>query len=1323
MQHILAIFLILIISCSLAFGQCPTYISYSTQSEIDSFPIKHPNCSSLNHIWLNESITDPIINLQALNGIDSVYYTINILNQGQLESMEGLENIKHAKKLSINNCKSLSSLKPFQNCTFTESISIQNCESLHNLLGLENTVVLERDIKFENLASLNTLNGLNNLKSLDNLSIINCDSLNNVLALNQLEIIRFHLQIEDNDGIDTIKSFTNLTHVGGILKIYSNSSLKELFGFNNLTSVGQDVSLPEDVLTFDVLQNGGNSIIGFNSLKFENWRCEVKTSGITSINGFNSIERADIIIEYSDLTTVSGFSNLESSSQIRIVGNQHLTSIPLFNSLDSVSGTIEIDNNPILLLSSSFNSLASAELFKVLHNQLIDSIYLINLIGIDEIWIADNKSLKSISGLKYLEEIEEFRIISNDSLIILPNLEGIEFANRIEITDNNQLVNFPELSNLKKANNVLVSQCPNISTLNCCINIDTIVKSLTITLPNCTDIFGFNNLKFCGGISITCNKLQALPAFGSLIEVNTLSFSSNKAIDTLNIFNTLVTANSGITLSYNSCRVLTGFNSLINGKIKIQYNDSLCCILGFPILTTGGIEIRENISLLYIPSFNSLDSAIIISILINESLKVIDGFKNLKSLIDLEIRWNPSLSSVDGFNKLKKAERIKMDFSGAHSIPKFESLELLAEISPNHGGEGAPGISIHNMYELDTIVGFNNLRIITGDIKITGNDNLMLVNGFNYLDSIGGSLYIGSNNLKPWKMTGFNNLNSIGVKYEIVDNLVIIPNTENLTTIGLNSKNIFDGGLHIVAPIDSLSMFKKLKLLKGVLSIVATDINSLAGLETLIPNYISSITIQNNSNLTTCQQSFLCKLSLKPNFPCIIKNNSLGCNDCENIGCLTGLIQGSVFYDFNQNKIYDNDEFGIKSLGISVHPDNIKLLTMENGLFEFKGLLDQSYTISADLNSNFITTTDSLSYQVHLTLSQPKRDMLDFGLIHKKNTHSGMIYLTSSPTRCNKIVDFKLSYINTGSYVESGKVSIVIDSLTEFINSVPSATQVKGDTLVWEFSNLKSFENESITVALQMPDESFTGKYISMEPIIENNSQILSSFLYTSEIKCSYDPNDKLVFPSDSSGKNYFNQGQELFYMIRFQNDGNAEAIDIAIRDTIDQLLDMGSIRVIDASHNVRTAVIGNIVLFYFDNIWLPSFSIDEIGSQGFVLFGIHPKGLLDPGISIFNEAYIYFDQNDPIQTNVTLSTLALPTLVENYSPMLITIFPNPAINIIHIKSEEDIDNISVFSLEGILLFSSGGKALSLESLPAGQYVLKVRTTSGSISRLITVFN
>lgn len=247
-----------------------------------------------------------------------------------------------------------------------------------------------------------------------------------------------------------------------------------------------------------------------------------------------------------------------------------------------------------------------------------------------------------------------------------------------------------------------------------------------------------------------------------------------------------------------------------------------------------------------------------------------------------------------------------------------------------------------------------------------------------------------------------------------------------------------------------------------------------------------------------------------------------------------------------------------------------------------------------------------------------------------------------------------LSAYNNGCLPVNGQICMVPDSNTTFVSSTPSPDLISGDTLIWNLNQLTA-DSGLFQPSLHFLADStlFIGDLICYDIIIkplqgdlDTTNNILQ---YCSQVTASYDPNDKNVYPPGICDDHFVEHAQSLNYTLRFQNTGNAPAVNIELIDTISPDLDLWTIRIASQSHpNLATWPDTNGVLhFRHDNIFLPDSTSDPLGSQGYIIYEIQPQTGLPDGTRVENFADIYFDFNDPIRTNTVFNTYvsSLPIL------------------------------------------------------------------------------
>lgn len=436
------------------------------------------------------------------------------------------------------------------------------------------------------------------------------------------------------------------------------------------------------------------------------------------------------------------------------------------------------------------------------------------------------------------------------------------------------------------------------------------------------------------------------------------------------------------------------------------------------------------------------------------------------------------------------------------------------------------------------------------------------------------------------------------------------------------------------------------------------------------------------------------------------------------------IINGTIFYDINENGIQDNGEPSLTGKMVEVINDSKFYTTQINGNFNF--CRDSgTYQIKCIPLNYWQFTTDSI-ITINVTDTSTYITNVNFGIKMHPSISDLSVDIAESPARVGFTIRNWITYKNEATVTQNGYVMVKIDTLTSFVSSVPSPDSLNGNILVWDYSNLIPFEQRQIQIYLLMPDFSHLGEMLTTTAIIypiegdavpANNYDTLMQVLTGS-----VDPNDKSV-DKGKGNEGYTLFGEELAYTIRFQNTGTDTAFIVQIRDTIDRHLDIATMRIVSSSHHVRLDVKeNNIATFIFENILLPDSTTNETNSNGFVKFGIKPKSGLAENTVVNNKAYIYFDYNPPVITNLVLNTFvsAIPTSggIDGHSasnkPNVI-IYPNPATDeITIIKSDASSNNylVSIKNIQGQLLMQQlivkEKTEIDINSLSKGIYILEL---------------
>ena len=355
--------------------------------------------------------------------------------------------------------------------------------------------------------------------------------------------------------------------------------------------------------------------------------------------------------------------------------------------------------------------------------------------------------------------------------------------------------------------------------------------------------------------------------------------------------------------------------------------------------------------------------------------------------------------------------------------------------------------------------------------------------------------------------------------------------------------------------------------------------------------------------------------------------------------------RGKVYWDENQNGIKDTNEIGLGSQIIERQSGPLYTSSADStGRYKLFGQRNALDTLSYIAPVNwFLTTPGSIPIYTD-TLGQI--DSLDFGIACNPNVTDVAISLNETRMRCNAQVNFSINYMNQGITVESGTITLEIDSALGFVGSSDTNYTQSGNQITWVYNNLAPFQTGSISVLVTVPaigGNIALGDTVNYSVSIQTQgNDIDTSNNYCSRvgvIRCSFDPNDKLV-NKGVCASGYTLMDEELEYTVRFQNTGNDTAYNVYISDVMDAQMHPSTLRILGSSHPMELNVRDNgVVTFAFNNIMLPDSGANQAESNGFVKFAISPRDTINIGSEVANTAYIYFDNNYPIKTNTTLNT------------------------------------------------------------------------------------
>jgi len=277
-----------------------------------------------------------------------------------------------------------------------------------------------------------------------------------------------------------------------------------------------------------------------------------------------------------------------------------------------------------------------------------------------------------------------------------------------------------------------------------------------------------------------------------------------------------------------------------------------------------------------------------------------------------------------------------------------------------------------------------------------------------------------------------------------------------------------------------------------------------------------------------------------------------------------------------------------------------------------------------------------------------------------------------------------------------------------------------------DISETGSFECTNFVVHYESSCEIEPGDTICYSALLDMSSIEASCAVFSQasteqcvEVIGSYDPNDKRGLTKGDGENNYIEAGQELEYMVRFQNTGTDTAFTVRIDDLLSEQFDVTSIRPIMASHDYSMSVAERKLSFLFEDIKLVDSFANEPESHGFVTFKISLRDDLEPGEEIFNDAEIYFDGNAPVITNNFKYTIRLLNNIKGVEYHQLRISPNPISNATTITTDlSGMKTLKVINSAGInvisgIQFSQLNYQLDLSAVAPGVYFVQLTNEDG----------
>lgn len=443
---------------------------------------------------------------------------------------------------------------------------------------------------------------------------------------------------------------------------------------------------------------------------------------------------------------------------------------------------------------------------------------------------------------------------------------------------------------------------------------------------------------------------------------------------------------------------------------------------------------------------------------------------------------------------------------------------------------------------------------------------------------------------------------------------------------------------------------------------------------------------------------------------------------------------GGDFYTIQGNSRYDENNNGCNSSD-SVYP-NLKLavtsgVTSQNCIANNSGnyavnVLSGTHTIAPVLeNPSYFTVSPTVQTITFPTATSP---YIQNFCVSPNGIHNDleMTIMTMQYAHPNLNAWYVIVYKNKGTHTQSGTVNLAFDdAVLDYVSSNAVISNQVPNSLTWNYTNLLPFESRTILVTMHLNSSTATpplnfGDILNYTATISgavDETPIDNISVLNQTVTNSFDPNNKTCLEGSTVSPDKV--GDYVHYIIRFENNGTANAQNIVVKDIIDtSKYDVSSLIPITGSHSFETRITQtNNVEFIFENINLP---FDDANNDGYVAFKIKTKSTLVVGNSFSNTASIYFDYNAPIVTNTATTTIQALANPDFEFDTYFSIAPNPVKDILNIqvKNSVEISSLSIYNTLGqlVLVVTEPTSSIDVSSLKTGNYFIKVISDKGSSS-------
>ncbi|WP_299099980.1 T9SS type B sorting domain-containing protein [uncultured Winogradskyella sp.] len=400
----------------------------------------------------------------------------------------------------------------------------------------------------------------------------------------------------------------------------------------------------------------------------------------------------------SGVTDISNLPEIITVQGSLRISSPNITSIYIFDNLESIGNDLEIFDTSLLTEIVGFNALATIGNDLIIESnnisttglELINGFTNLTSIGGD-FDISDNQVLLQVEGFIALTTVEgDLAIYNNNSLVSIPSFGSlISIGKSLTIINNdalNEINGFSsletigELADLNQEGDLNITNNDNLNSISGFENLRTIYRFFGIgnffEINTIYSIPNFNLLETIGaGFNITNTSISTLSGFNSLISIGNeipgsgwFNLTDNNNLTTIDGFNDLIQIYGSVQIiTNNALESIVGLNSLtiVGGLMQFNANPALTSLTGLEnLIDVGGLNSSIDTSLVLTDNISLTDCSAICNLL------SINGVTGLT-----QIEGNPSMCS--------SREEIEQD-----CVPDFDDDGILNDNDLDDDNDG-----------------------------------------------------------------------------------------------------------------------------------------------------------------------------------------------------------------------------------------------------------------------------------------------------------------------------------------------------------------------------------------------------------------------------------------------------------------------------------------------------------------------------------------------------------------------------------------------------------------------------------------------------------